>query len=56
MNFSKSHCIIPQILTLKLYESLQKCYAKQHFFFLVIDATIASDNTLRFRKNILEII
>ena len=55
MNFSKSHCIIPQILTLKLDESLQKCYAKQYFF-LFIDATIASDNTLRFRKNILEII
>ena len=30
-----------------------KCTAKQ-FFFLVIDTTLASDNSSRFRKNLLE--
>ena len=31
----------------------KKCTAKQYCF-LVIDATLASDNPLRFRKNLLE--
>ena len=31
----------------------KKCAAKPHSF-LVIDATLASDNLLRFRKNLLE--
>ena len=35
---------------MNLYE---KCTAKPHSF-LVIDATLASDNPLRFRKNLLE--
>ena len=32
---------------------IKKCTAKP-FSFLVIDATLASDNPLRFRKNLLE--
>ena len=33
----------------------KKCTAKP-FSFLVIDTTLASDNPLRFRKNLLEIV
>ena len=35
--------------------SLQKVYYKTKFF-LVIDITLPSDNSLRFRKNFLEIV
>ena len=45
--------VIHQILTLETYESLQKMYCKLTFF-LVIDAALASDNLLRFRRNLLE--
>ena len=50
-NYSKLHIIIHEILTLRHYESLQKMYCKT---ILVIDATLASDNPSRFRKNLLE--
>ena len=30
------------------------CTAKPFFFFLVIDTTFATDNPLRFRKNLVE--
>ena len=45
--------VINQILILKLNESLKKVNCKT-IFFLVIDNTLASDNDLPFRKNLLE--
>ena len=48
----KMHLIINQILTLETYESLQKMYSKIILFFSY-DATLASDNPSRLRKNIL---
>ena len=33
---------------------IYKKYTGKPFSFLVIDATLASDNSLRFRKNLLE--
>ena len=54
-NFNKLFLIICQILTLKtlIHNVLQKCTAKPYSF-LVINATLASDNPLSFRKYILE--
>ena len=37
----------------QIHESFQKCMAKQYSF-LVIDTTLASDNPLHFRKNLLK--
>ena len=52
-NFSKLLLIIHQILTFQDFMSLyKKCNAKPSF--LVIDTTLASDNSSRFRKNLLE--
>ena len=52
-NLNKLHGIIYQILTLKtLWICTKKCTAKQYSY-LVIDDTIASDNSSRFRKNLL---
>ena len=36
------------------FMNLYKVYCKTIFFFLVIDTTLASDNSIRFRKNLLE--
>ena len=54
-NFNKLFLIIRQILTLKtlIHNVLQKWAAKPYSF-LVINATLASDNPLIFRKYILE--
>ena len=53
-NFNKLHLIIHQILNFKDFMNLyKKCTAKPYSF-LVIDATLASDNPSRFRKNLLE--
>ena len=53
-NFNKLHLIIHQILNFKDFMNLyKKCTAKSYSF-LVIDATLASDNPSRFRKNLLE--
>ena len=54
-NFDKLFLIIRQILTLKtlILNVLQKCTAKPYSF-LVINATLASDNPLIFRKYISE--
>ena len=35
------------------FMNLKKCIAKSYSF-LIIDATLASDNPLRFRKNLVE--
>ena len=48
-SFNKSHLIIHQILTL----NKEICKAKPYLF-LVIDTTLVSDNSSRFRKNLLE--
>ena len=40
-------------IVFKEYGYLQKCTAKPYLF-IVIDATLASDNSLRFRKNLSE--
>ena len=52
-NFNKSRLIIHQILTFKVFKFLQEKYCKPYSV-LVIDATLTSDNALRFRKDILE--
>ena len=49
-NFNKLRLIIHQLLTFKTL----RIYVKNHIFFLVTDAVLASDNLLRFRKNLLE--
>ena len=51
-NFNKLHIIIYQVLTLKTLVIFIK-YVLQNLilFFLVTDATLASDNPSRFRKN-----
>ena len=52
-NFNMLHLIIHQIWALKaLWIFTKKCC--KTIFFLVIDATLASDNPLRYRKNFLE--
>ena len=38
----------------KDFKNLYKKYTAKVYFFLVIDATLASDNPLPFRKNLLE--
>ena len=38
----------------KDFKNLYKKYTAKAYFFLVIDATLASDNPLPFRKNLLE--
>ena len=53
MNFNKFRIIIHQILTLKTLNLYKKCTAKPYFF-LIIVATLALDNTLSFIKNLLE--
>ena len=51
---STNHLIMHQILTLNtLFKSLYKTYYKT-IFFLVIDATLVSDNPSRFRENLSE--
>ena len=47
------HPIINQILTLNTM-NLYKHYTAKPYSFLVTDATLASDNPLCFRKNLLE--
>ena len=39
---------------IKDFKNLYKKYTPKAYFFLVIDATLASDNPLPFRKNLLE--
>ena len=53
-NFNKLHLIIHQILTLKTLWIFTKKHTAKPYSFLVIDATLASDNPLRFRKNLSE--
>ena len=48
-NFNKLHLVIHQVLMNLNRKSTAKPYS-----FLVIDATLASDNLSRFRKNILD--
>ena len=36
------------------YKNLYKKYTSKPYSFLIIDTTLASDNCLRFRKNLLE--
>ena len=55
VSFNKSYLIIHQMLILKTKNLYKKCSAKPYSF-LVFNTTIASDNPLRFRKNLLEII
>ena len=38
----------------KNFMNLQKKYTTKPYYFLIIDTTLVSDNTLRFRKNLLE--
>ena len=52
-NFNKLHWIIHQTLTLMTLWIFTKNVLKKHSF-LVIDATLVSDNPLLFRKNLLE--
>ena len=54
MSFNKSHLIIHQIIDFKDFMNLYKKSIAKPFSFLVIDATLASDNPLQFKKNILE--
>ena len=52
-NFSKLHLIIHQILILKTMD-LYKNYTAKSYSFLVIDATLTSDNPSHFRNNLSE--
>ena len=49
-NINKLHLVSHQILTFRTYE---KCTAKPYSF-LVVDITLASENSSSFRKNLLE--
>ena len=56
-NFNKLYWITHQILTFNTffdYKNLYKKYTSKSYSFLIIDTTLASDNCLRFRKNLLE--
>ena len=52
-NFNKFYLITHQIVTFKTLWIFIKC-TKNPYSFLVIDTTLASDNPLRFRKNLVE--
>ena len=52
IRLNSAHYFIMKISN-KLYKSLQKCTAEPYFF-LMIDATLASDNPSCFRENLLE--
>ena len=53
-SFNKSHSIIHQILTLKTLWIFTKKNTAKPYSYLVIDATLASDNPSGFRKNLSE--
>ena len=53
-NFSKLHLIIHQILILKTLWIFIKTILQNHIIFLVIDATLTSDNPSHFRNNLSE--
>ena len=56
-NFNELYWITHQILTFNTffdYKNLFKKYTSKTYSFLIIDTTLASDNCLRFRKNLLE--
>ena len=50
------HLIVLQIQTLETLRIDTKKYTAKQYSFVVIDATLASDNPLYFRKNLLKII
>ena len=52
IRLNSAHYFIMKISN-KLYKSLQKCTAEPYSF-LMIDATLASDNPSCFRENLLE--
>ena len=53
-NFSKLYLIIHQICSLNTLCVFTKNVLQNYILFLVMDATLASNNPSRFRKNLLE--